>query len=165
VFLVVHASPMTRDELGELVAGSIAQASPAGSEPPSGGRHGGGDRGVRASGLCRRDHGGDDRDAPAARGHGPGQRPVRSARARRPALDPVRLLLRAAAPPGAGVRRPQGDPGGALRGRAADADRDLAAARADAGIDQGLPVLARRRGPGGQPAETLSVADLLLRLW
>jgi len=35
VFLVVHASPMTRDELGELVAGSIAQASPAGSEPPS----------------------------------------------------------------------------------------------------------------------------------
>jgi hypothetical protein len=34
-FLVVHASPMTREELGELLAGTLAQASPVGAELPS----------------------------------------------------------------------------------------------------------------------------------
>jgi hypothetical protein len=36
-FLVVHASPMTRDEIAELLAGTLAQGAATGGEPPSAG--------------------------------------------------------------------------------------------------------------------------------
>ena len=54
-------------------------------------------------------------------------------------------LLRTPPPPRARLRRAQGDPRSAGRGRAADAHRDLPAPAPHARLDQGLPVLARRR--------------------
>ena len=68
--------------------------------------------------------------------------------ARGPALQALQLLLRAAPPPGARLRRAQGDPRDSGRRGRADADRNLAAAAAHARLDEGLPVVARGRRPG-----------------
>ena len=69
----------------------------------------------------------------------------------------VPLLLRAAAAPRARLRRAQGDPRHPRRGRAADADRDRAAPAAHAGLDEGLSVVARGRGPDRVAAEALQL--------
>ena len=93
--------------------------------------------------------------APAARGAG-------VAWARR--LDPVAALAALFAPDGrldralprelrvppasrARLRRAQGDPRHPRRGRAAEPDRDRAAPAPHARLDEGLPVVARGRGP------------------
>ena len=73
-------------------------------------------------------------------------------------LEPlVPLLLRAAPASRARLRRAQGDPRHPRRGRAADAHRDLAAAAPHAGLDEGLSLVARGRGPGRLAAEALQL--------
>ena len=85
------------------------------------------------------------------------QRARRAPRARRRPRRSLPLLLRAAPPPRARLRRAQGDPRGARRGRAADADRDRAAPAPHAGLDEGLPVLARGRRPHRLAPEALQL--------
>ena len=77
--------------------------------------------------------------------------------ARRPGacLVALRVHLRAAAAPRAGLRRPEGDPRDPRHPGAADADRDLEAPRADARLDEGLPVVAGGRGPDLGASEAL----------
>src|SRR5262249_55261458 len=69
----------------------------------------------------------------------------------------MRLLLRTAPAPCARLRRPQGDPRDPGRRRGAPAHRDLPAPPAHARLDEGLPVLARRRRSRGVEAETLQL--------
>ena len=101
--------------------------------------------------------------AEAAAAHGPrgGADPVsalcRAARARRRARGGLPLLLRAAPAPRPRLRRAQGHPRSAGRGGAADADRDRAAPAPHAGLDQGLPVVARGRRPDRVAAEALQL--------
>ena len=109
------------------------------------------------------------------------RRAGRHARPRRPGATPISalaallapdgvsrgsaLLLRAAPAPRARLRRAQGDsrdPGG--RGRA-HAHRDLAAAAAHAGLDEGLPLVARGRGSVTSRQKRYSFTDPLLRVW
>ena len=86
-----------------------------------------------------------------------GQRAELAARARRLAVHRVPLLLRAAPAPRARLRRAEGDPRRARRGRAADADRDRAPPAADAGIDEGLSLVAGGRRPDRLAAEALQL--------
>ena len=67
------------------------------------------------------------------------------------------LVLRAAPAPRARLRRAQRHPRHPRRGGAADADRDRAAPAAHARLDEGLPVVARGRGPRERAAEALHV--------
>jgi hypothetical protein len=60
-------------------------------------------------------------------------------------------------PPRARLRRAQGDSRDPRRRRRTDADRNLAPAAADAGVDQGLPVVARGRRSRHRPAEALQL--------
>ncbi len=83
-----------------------------------------------------------------------------------PARESVALLLRAAAPPRARLRRAQGNSGDPRRRRRPHAHRDLAAAAAHAGFDQGLSVVARRRGPDCVAAKAVQLhRPPLLRVW
>src|SRR5207237_9614301 len=77
--------------------------------------------------------------------------------ARRRAEPLVPLLLRAAPPSRARLRCVEGHPRRALRGRAADADGDLASPAPNAGLDEGLPVVARGCGPGDVAPEALQL--------
>ena len=69
----------------------------------------------------------------------------------------VRLSLRAAAASRARLRRAQGDSRDPRGGRAAHAHRDRAAPAPHAGLDQGLPVVARGRGSDRRAAEALQL--------
>ena len=69
----------------------------------------------------------------------------------------LRVLLRAAAAPRARLRRAQGDPRILAEEEAADAHRNRAAPAAHARLDQGLPVVARGRGPRRVAAEALQL--------
>ena len=68
-----------------------------------------------------------------------------------------RYSLRAAPAPRPRLRRAQGHPRGSRRRRAADADGDRAAPAAHARLDQGLPVVARGRGPDRLAPEALQL--------
>ncbi len=100
------------------------------------------------------------RDGPElvrGRGPGPDGHARVSARAGGEPVVAVRVRLRDAAPPRARLWRAQGDPRDSLGAGAADAHRRLAAHGPHARIDEGLPVVAGGRGPGGRPPEALSL--------
>ena len=71
----------------------------------------------------------------------------RAVRARRPPDRPLPRELRVPPASRARLRRAQGDPRHPRRRRAAEPHRDRAAPAPHAGLDQGLPVVARRRRP------------------
>ena len=77
-----------------------------------------------------------------------------------PPREAVRVQLRAAAAPRPRLRRAQGDSRDPRRRRRADAHRDLAAAAADARVDEGLPVVARGRRPRDVAAEALHASPI-----
>jgi hypothetical protein len=80
-----------------------------------------------------------------------------AAGARRRARRRLPVLLRTAPAPRARLRRAEGHPRRARAGRAAHAHRDRAAAPPHARLDEGLPVVARRRGPHRVPAEAIQL--------
>ena len=96
----------------------------------------------------------DGPDGPRGR---PDQRPGGAAVARGRAEPHLPLLLRAAAAPRPRLRRTEGHPRDSGGRRAAEPDRDLDPAAAHAGIHEGLPVVARGRGPGDVAAEALQL--------
>src|SRR5258706_313555 len=99
----------------------------------------------------------DDARARRRRRHRRDQRARGAPRHRRTPREAVQLLLRAASSPRARLRRAQGDPRNPRRGRRADAHRDLAAAAADAGLDEGLSVVARGRRSRRRAPEALQL--------
>ena len=145
-FEVVHMPPL--DVAGS--AGAGAAPSTAGAATGRRRRRAGGGRARRADARpyvhllleALAAHGAGDRSGGGAGG---------AVRARRPAHRALPRELRVPPASRARLRRAQGHPRHPRRRRAAQPDRDRAASAAHAGLDEGLSVVARGRGPDHVP--------------